>query len=139
MARLVRELMTPDPVAFPADTPVRQAAVAMRDQDIGGVLVVDGSKLHGMVTDRDIVVRGLADRDDLSDCLLREVCSEHMVIATPDEEADVAITRMRDNAVRRIPVVEDGRAVGIFSLGDAAVALDSHSALADISAAEGNT
>lgn len=70
MTQLVRDLMTPDLVALPADTPVRQAALAMRDQDIGDVLVVDGDQLHGIVTDRALAVRGLAERDDLSDCTL---------------------------------------------------------------------
>jgi CBS domain-containing protein len=139
MAELVRELMTPDPVAMPADTPVRQAAIAMRDQDIGNVLVVEGERLCGVVTDRDIVVRGLAERADLSDLLLRDLCSEHLVVATPDEDADTAIARMRDSAVRRLPVVDGGRPVGVLTLGDAAIERDSHSALADISLAPGNT
>jgi CBS domain-containing protein len=139
MAQLVRELMTPDPVAMPADTPVRQAAIAMRDQDIGNVFVVEDERLCGVVTDRDIVVRGLADRADLSDLLLRDLCSEHLVVATPDEEADTAIARMRDSAVRRLPVVDGGRPVGVLALGDAAIERDAHSALADISLAPGNT
>lgn len=139
MAQRVRELMTSNPVTMPAGTPVRQAAVAMREQDIGDVLVMDDDELRGVVTDRDIVVRGLADRDDLSDCFLRDVCSEQLVVATPDEEADLAIARLRDNAVRRIPVVDNGQPVGMFSIGDAAIERDSRSALADISVAEGNT
>lgn len=139
MAQLVRELMTPDPVAMPADTPVRQAAIAMRDQDIGNVFVVEDERLCGVVTDRDLVVRGLADRADLSDLLLRDLCSEHLVVATPDEEAGTAIARMRDSAVRRLPVVDGGRPVGVLTLGDAAIERDAHSALADISLAPGNT
>src|SRR5690606_26789792 len=64
MAQLVRELMTPQPVALPGDTPVRDAARRMRDDDIGNVLVSDGENVRGIVTDRDLVVRGLADHDD---------------------------------------------------------------------------
>jgi CBS domain-containing protein len=139
MAQLVRDVMSVDPMTFGSDTPVRQAARAMRDRDIGDVLVVDGDKVRGIVTDRDIVVRGLADRDDLSGCRLQDVCSENLVTAGPDEDADVAITRMRDNAVRRIPVVDDGRVVGVMSLGDAAIEKDERSGLADISAARGNS
>jgi CBS domain-containing protein len=138
MAQLVRDVMTPDPVALPADAPVRDAALVMRERDIGDVLVVDGGRLRGIVTDRDLVVRGLADRDDLSTCVLGEVCTEGPVVATPDEDADAAIFRMRENAVRRIPVVENGRPVGMFCLGDAAMERDPNSALANISAAPGN-
>jgi CBS domain-containing protein len=139
MAELVRDIMTPDPVALPADTPVHQAAIAMRDQDIGDVLVVDGDQLHGIVTDRDLVVRGLAERDDLSDCTLREVCTRQPITATPEDDADSAIIRMRQNAVRRIPVVDGGRPVGVLSLGDAAIDKDPNSALANISAAPATT
>jgi CBS domain-containing protein len=139
MAQLVRDIMTSDPVALPAESTVRQAAQAMREHDIGDVFVVDGDQLRGLVTDRDIVVRGLADRDDLSDCHLRDVCSETLVTAAPDEDVDSVISRMRDKALRRIPVVDNGRPVGVFSLSDAAIERDTRSALADISAAEGNT
>lgn len=139
MAQLVRDLMTSDPVALPGHTPVREAAQRMRDQDIGDVLVLDGEAVCGVVTDRDLVVRALADRDDLSDCHLNDVCSEQLVTAAPDEDADAAIVRMREHAVRRIPVLDGGRPVGVFSLGDAAMEKDPRSALGDISAARGNT
>ncbi|GAA3465134.1 MULTISPECIES: CBS domain-containing protein [Saccharothrix] len=139
MAQYVRDLMTANPVTLAPDTPVRQAAQAMRDQGIGDVLVVDGDQVRGIVTDRDIVVRGLADREDLSGCSLADVCSDELITATPDEDVDTAVTRMREKAVRRIPVVEGGRAVGVFSLGDAAIEQDSLSGLADISAARSNT
>lgn len=139
MVQYVRDLMTTHPVTLAPDTPVRQAAQAMRDNDIGTVLIVDDDRVQGIVTDRDLVVRGLADRNDLSDCRLRDVCSEHVVTAAPDEEADSAIRRMRESSVRRIPVVENGHPVGVLSIGDAAIDRDSGSALADISAARGNT
>lgn len=130
--------MTTDPVTLAPDTPVQQAARAMREKDVGNVLVVEGDQVRGIVTDRDIVVRGLADRGDLSDCHLSDVCSEPLVTAGPDDDVDTAITKMRENAVRRIPVVENGRPVGVLSLGDAAIEKDSSSALADVSAARGN-
>jgi CBS domain-containing protein len=139
MAQLVRDLMTPDPVALPAGTPVPEAARVMRERDIGDVLVVDDDRLRGIVTDRDIVVRGVADWGDVSTCSLGDVCSDQLLTATPDEEVDAAITRMREASVRRIPVVDGERPVGILSIGDAAVARDPGSALADISADEGNT
>ena len=139
MAQLVRDIMTTDPVAMTADTPVRQAAEAMRDQGIGDVLVVEGDQLHGIVTDRDLVVRGLAERDDLSGCTLGEVCTRQPITATPDDDADSAIARMRHNAVRRIPVLDGGRPVGVLSLGVAAIENDPNSVLADISAATATT
>ena len=139
MAQLVRDIMTSDPVALSPDTLVREAARAMREQDIGDVLVVDGGELRGIVTDRDIVVRGVADFEDLSTCSLGDVCSDQVISVAPDEDVDAAIARMREAAVRRIPVVEDGRPVGVLSIGDAAVDRDTDSALAEISAEEGNT
>ncbi|GAA3673248.1 CBS domain protein [Lentzea atacamensis] len=138
MAQLVRDLMTADPVMLPPDTPVREAAKAMRDREIGDVLVVDGDRLCGIVTDRDLVVRALADRDDLADCFVRDVCSDQVVTADLTETVDTAIARMRENAVRRIPVVDGGRPVGVLSLGDAAVERDLDSVLGQISAAPGN-
>jgi CBS domain-containing protein len=139
MTQLVRELMTTGLVALSPDTPVRRAAQAMRENDVGDVLVVEDGQLRGIVTDRDIVVRGLADFEDLATCTLGDVCSDQLLTAAPDDEADAAIARMREAAVRRIPVVEGGRPVGVLSLGDASVDRDPDSALADISAEEGNT
>lgn len=139
MAQLVRDIMTPDPVALPADASARQAAQAMRDQDIGAVLVLDGEELHGIVTDRDLVVPGLAERDDLSGVSLREVCTRQPITARPDDDADSVIRRMRQNAVRRIPIIDKGRPVGVLTLGDAAIEKDPGSALADISAAPATT
>lgn len=139
MPQLVRELMTADPVTLPPDTPVRRAAEVMREQDIGDVLVVDNGRLQGIVTDRDIVTRGVADFDDLSSCSLADVCSDQVLTATPSEPVEAAIARMREAAVRRIPVVDNGNPVGVLSIGDAAIDRDPTSALADISVEEGNT
>lgn len=139
MAQLVRDLMTTDPVVFSPDTPVRRAAQAMREQDIGDVLVVDGDRLCGIVTDRDLVVRALADRDDLSDCCLRDVCSDHVVTTAVTDTLDTAVARMREHAVRRIPVLDNDKLVGVLSLGDAAVEQDPNSALGRISAAASNS
>jgi CBS domain-containing protein len=139
MTQRVRELMATDLATLSPDTPVRQAAQAMREKDVGNVLVVEDGQLRGIVTDRDIVVRGVADFDDLSVCTLGDVCSDQLLTASPGDAADAAITRMREAAVRRIPVVEDGRPVGVLSLGDAAIERDPDSALAEISSEEGNT
>ncbi|KDN21869.1 CBS domain-containing protein [Amycolatopsis rifamycinica] len=139
MTQLVRDLMTTDLVSLPPDAPVRQAAQAMRQQDVGAVLVVEDGQLRGIVTDRDIVVRGVADFDDLAACALGDVCSDQLLTVAPDDAADAAIARMREAAVRRIPVVENDRPVGVLSLGDAAMERDPDSALAEISSEEANT
>jgi len=135
----VRDVMTPDPVALEGSTPLSEAAKQMKERDIGSVIVLDGEQACGIVTDRDIVVRGVADFEDLSSCSLGDVCSDQLLTATPDEDITAAIGRMREAAVRRIPVVEGGKPVGVLSIGDAAIERDSRSALADISVEEGNT
>ena len=138
MAQRVRDLMAANPIEMDARTTVHEAARRMRDADIGDVLVMENGTLCGIVTDRDIVIRGLADREDLTGCTLGDVCSKQLVSVGPDEDADAAIMRMREKAIRRIAVVEDGRPAGMLSIGDAAVENDPRSALADISAAPAN-
>ncbi|MPY82451.1 MAG: CBS domain-containing protein [Actinophytocola sp.] len=138
MAQRVRDLMAANPIEMDARTTVHEAARRMRDADIGDVLVMENGTLCGIVTDRDIVIRGLADREDLTGCTLGDVCSKQLVSVGPDEDADAAIMRMREKAIRRIAVVEDGRPAGMLSIGDAAVEKDPRSALADISAAPAN-
>jgi CBS domain-containing protein len=130
--------MTPAPVALPADTSLTEAARRMRDQGIGTILVRDGHRLCGVVTDRDIVLRAIAADRSPAATTLGAICSDRLVTVGPDEPASAAVKLMRANAVRRIPVVEDGRAIGILSLGDLAVDRDERSALADVSAAPPN-
>jgi CBS domain-containing protein len=138
MAHKAREVMTPAPVALPADTPLTEAAKKMRDQGIGAVLVHDDTRLCGLVTDRDIVVRAIADDKSPAVTTLGVICSAHLVTVGPDEPTGTAVRLMREHAVRRIPVVEDGQAIGILSLGDLALERDERSALADVSAAPPN-
>jgi CBS domain-containing protein len=137
MTQLVRDLMTTNPVTMPPGTPVRDAARAMREQDIGDVLVAEDGRLRGIVTDRDIVVRAIAEGRD-PDTPIGEFASRDVRTLTPDSSVEDAIQIARDDEVRRIPVVQDGRPVGIISLGDLAIERDSDSALADISAASPN-
>jgi CBS domain-containing protein len=140
MGQALHEVMSTNPVALPGDTPVREAARKMRERDIGNVLVVDDGAVTGIVTDRDIVVRAVAERDDIGGCSLHDVCSPQVVTASPDEDIETAVARMREHAVRRIVVVGDnGQPVGMFSLGDAALEKDSDSALGDISSATANS
>ncbi|MEV4178441.1 MULTISPECIES: CBS domain-containing protein [unclassified Nonomuraea] len=137
MAKTVADVMTSHPATVEADQPVSVAATLMRDNDTGAIIVNDNGRIKGIVTDRDIAVRVVAD-DRGPDTPVREACSPSVEAVGPDTSIDQAVQLMRTHAVRRLPVVEDGRAVGVVSLGDLAVERDPNSALADISAAEGN-
>jgi len=138
MARTVGELMTRDPVMRQPNASVKDAARVMRDRDIGDVLVADdGGRLVGMVTGRDIFVRGIADRGDPSSTRLMDIVSKDLETVTEKDPVEKAIEKMRSKAIRRIPVVDvSGKPVGMLTIGDLAVDLDSRSALADISAAD---
>ncbi|HEU4657324.1 MAG TPA: CBS domain-containing protein [Capillimicrobium sp.] len=138
MARTVNEVMTHDPVVVQPSSPLTDAARFMRDSDVGDVLVADGGELKGIVTDRDIVVRAIADGRDPSSTKVGDVVTEPVTTVTPDQSASDAARIMREKDVRRLPVVQDGRPVGIVSIGDLAVELDDESALADISASSPN-
>jgi CBS domain-containing protein len=110
----------------------------MRDRDIGDVLVVDDGKVLGIVTDRDLVIRWLADGGDVAKARLSDMCSPKLTTVGPDVAVEDAARIMRDKALRRLPVVDSGKAVGIVSLGDLAVQSDPKSALGGISAAKPN-
>jgi CBS domain-containing protein len=137
MAKTVADVMTSHPAAVEGDQPVSVAAALMRENDTGAVIVNENGRMQGIVTDRDIAVRVVAD-DKGPQTPVREACSPSVEAVGPDTSIDQAVQLMRSHAVRRLPVVEDGRAVGIVSLGDLAMERDPNSALADISAAEGN-
>lgn len=134
----VSEIMTTNPVIVEASTPVINVAEEMRNNDIGGLVVRKDGKLCGIVTDRDIVVRVLAAGKDPKTTKIDLACSHELLTVAPDQDASDAVKLMRERAVRRLPVVQDDRLVGIVSLGDLAVALDRRSALGDISAAPAN-
>jgi CBS domain-containing protein len=111
----------------------------MRDRDIGDVLVTsNGGELVGIVTDRDLVVRCLAD-GVAGDATIDQACSSDLASVTADSSISDAVELMRERSLRRLPVVNDGRAVGIVTLGDLAMERDPNSALGDISAAAPNT
>ena len=138
MERNVREVMTSNPRTIESSTSTTEAARLMKDEDVGSLPIVEGDRLSGMVTDRDIAVRIVAEGRDPS-TPAREACSAgDLTTVTPDTTAEQAAQIMRDNAVRRLPVVEGDRPVGVVSLGDLAIERDEHSALAEISAAEGD-
>lgn len=137
MAQKLKDLMTPNPVTCPSDATLADVAQIMKDSDIGNVLVMDGDTVTGIATDRDIVVRGLAEGRDAT-APISDACSTDIIALSPDDDVMTAVNTMRERAVRRLPVMDGGRPVGIISIGDLAVARDSDSALADISAAPPN-
>jgi CBS domain-containing protein len=110
----------------------------MRDANIGDVIVLKGSQVCGILTDRDIVVRGVSEGRDLAATKVGDICSQELASVSPTDEVEQAIRLMRDKAVRRLPVVEAGNPVGIVSIGDLAIERDPHSALGQISAAPPN-
>lgn len=127
--------MTPGVVTVRPDASLVEAAQLMRAQDIGDVLVTDEHRIIGVLTDRDIAVRAVADGADPLTVSAQAVCTPHPVQIGPDDAASVAMSLMRAHAVRRLPVVEDGRPVGMVSLGDLAPVRGAGDALADISGA----
>jgi CBS domain-containing protein len=122
MAR-ISDFMTKDVVSVGSNTTLPDAAKLMRDKDIGILPVVDGDQLKGMVTDRDLVVRGFADGDGSSKTVDR-VMSKDVFSLAPDDDAQDAKKRMSDRGVRRLPVVDHGKLVGMVSVGDLAVRAD---------------
>ena len=114
------------------------AAQEMRDSAIGDVVVTDGDNVVGIVTDRDIAVRGVAENMDPTATRLNQITSKDVVTVSQNDDAVAAADLMRTYAVRRLPVVDDGRLVGLISMGDLAVEREPQSVLADISADDPN-
>ena len=137
MSPTVSTYMTPHPTVVEVTDTIRAVAQTMATQDIGSLVVAEDGAVVGIVTDRDLVVRGVAEGIGL-DAPVGQLMSEGLVSVRPDDDVETVIQLMRDRAMRRVPVVDGDEAVGIVSLGDLAVALDADSALADISAAPPN-
>jgi len=135
MAQHIRELMTPNPVSMPGTASVHEAARAMRDADIGDVIVIENNQVCGIITDRDIAVRVVGEAKDPATTALADICSHSLLTVKPTDSVEHAVRLMRTHTVRRLPVVEEGKAVGIVSLGDLAVERDPDSVLGEISAA----
>ena len=139
MNESVRDVMTLAPCALSTRDTVTTAAQVMRENDIGDVIVLEGGRLFGILTDRDIVVRALAEGADLQATTVDRICSRELTVITPSASVGEAVRLMRDKAIRRLPVVDEhGEVVGIVSLGDVAVERDRRTALADISASPPN-
>jgi CBS domain-containing protein len=138
MAQQIKDLMSTDVVTVSPDDPIQQAAQLMRDRDIGDVIVVDDERPTGIVTDRDIVVRAMADGADPTSTPVKAVCTPGLASVGPDDDVRDAVTAMTQLDVRRLPVIDNDRLVGVVTLGDLAIESDRDSVLADISAAQPN-
>jgi CBS domain-containing protein len=120
MEEKVRDYMTTDPVALQATDSVEAAAEAMRQHDIGNVLVLERDRIMGILTDRDIAVRVVAEHREPGETRLADVCSRELTTLSPDDTIEDAIAVMQNKAIRRLPVVDGGRPVGVVALGDLA-------------------
>ncbi len=130
----VSDVMTKQVIYLPAETTLDEAAKVMKEADIGDVVVTEGATLAGMLTDRDIVVRAVAERSDPATTTIGSVITREVVMIEQNCTAGEAAALMRERGVRRVLVCDSERKlVGIVSLGDLAMQLDPQSALGQIS------
>jgi len=121
MAMLVRHVMTEAPRSLDEDMTAADAAGIMRNFDVGVVPVVRDEELLGLVTDRDLVIRVVADRADASAIRLGDIATASPITISPDAKLSEARELMTNHRIRRLPVVKGGSLVGILSLGDLAL------------------
>jgi CBS domain-containing protein len=120
MGKSIRDVMSTSPCAIDADKPVAYAAKMMKEEDVGLAPIVEGDRLVGTLTDRDIVVRVVAEGKDPQTVTAREVASTDLVTIDPQQDLDEALQLMASKQVRRLPVVEEGRLVGVLAQADVA-------------------
>ena len=127
MHKSIQEAMTPNPTTIKATTAAQEAARTMKSEDVGSLPIVEGDKLVGVITDRDLAIRIVADAKGL-DTPVAEIASKDVVTVDPEQSIDEAAQLMAEHQVRRLPVVEeDGRLVGILAQAD--IAQTGHDAL----------
>jgi CBS domain-containing protein len=131
----IRDLMTTNVVKIQGSASVSEAARHMRDSHIGAVVLEENGRVVGLLTDRDVAVRAVAEGRDPKSTRVADVATRDVVTLSPEDGSDRAIQIMRERGVRRVPVVENDRVVGIISLGDLAIERDRGSVLGQISAA----
>jgi len=132
----VRDIMSSEVQTASPDTTLEEVATMMKTEDVGAIPVVEDEELVGIITDRDIVVRCVAEGKDPSETSVEDVLSEDLETASPDMDVQEAVRLMSRRQIRRLPVVEENRLVGILALGDVAVKQDegeAGEALQDIS------
>jgi CBS domain-containing protein len=123
MVNNVRDAMTDDPRSIGPSASVVEAARLMRDEHIGSLPITDGDTLVGMITDRDITTRVVAEAADLATTSVGDVYSQDLVSVEPNKDLEEALGLMARHQVRRLPVLEDGRLVGIVAQADIALTL----------------
>jgi CBS domain-containing protein len=121
MARSVRDTMTENPRWIDASASVVEAAQLMREQHIGSLPITDDQQLVGMITDRDITMRVVAETADRMNTSVGDVSSRDLITVEPDRDLDEALQLMAVHQIRRLPVVENGRLVGIVAQADVAL------------------
>lgn len=122
----IRDLMTTSPRSVSKGDSVSDAARVMRDEDAGAVPIVDGDRLVGVLTDRDIAIRLVAEGKDPQSTTVEQIASQELVTVDPQQDLDEALRLMAQHQVRRLPVVEeDGKLVGIIAQADVARHADS--------------
>ena len=134
----ISNVMHRRPVVVEHDTRAVDAARTMQNRDIGDVLVHTANGNYGILTDRDLVVRLMANERDPYATTAGDLCTSPLVTLAPDDTVGRAAALMRERAVRRLVVIDDGAPVGIVTLGDLAMERDPDSVLADLSAASPN-
>lgn len=117
----LRSVMTNDLEAVDRNTPVDEAANLMKRYNIGAIPVCEGDRIVGILTDRDIVLRSTSGDNSPSGMTCGEIMSSSIISGTPDMDVHEAAKIMSQNQIRRLPVVENGKLVGMVSLGDIAV------------------
>ena len=121
MGKRITELMTSNPRTIGQDQPVAEAAKMMRDEDVGLAPIVDGDRLVGTVTDRDIAIRIVAEGKDPQTTKVIDIASRELITIDPQQDLDEALKLMAHHQVRRLPVVEeDGKLVGVVAQADIA-------------------
>ncbi len=139
MPETINDVMTANPWTVTDQATIEEAARVMRDADIGDVIVLDpDGEIQGIVTDRDLVVRAVAKGVDTNTEPVGSILEGNVVTIAAEDSIEAALDLMRDHKVRRLPVVDDRRLVGIVTLGDLAMDLQPSSTLADISQAPPN-
>ncbi len=120
MTRKMRDIMSPAPMCMASSESVAAAARAMKEGGTGTVLIVSDGRLSGLITERDIMVRVLAENRDPLTTLVGDICTGELAVLGPDDDVAEAIRLVRERAVRRIPVLAGGVAVGMVYIGDLA-------------------
>jgi len=118
MTRKMRDIMSSAPVCMASTETVSAVAKAMKEHGVGTALVLADGRLSGLITDRDITVRVLAENRDPVTTLVAEICSSEVAVLGPDDDVEQAERLIRERAIRRIPVLQDGIPVGVVSVGD---------------------